>query len=143
MCYDDISIEMLKLLTEFSNIINRISILNDCLLKNNLFSRNPCFNQYIYYFGIGRYYHFRCMGYMESLVLTKCYSVKSLCYWKDILVMPASDNIMSALGYLDELQSNCWLSNNMTFKALIVETKELKRVAMEIMNMIKEYELPC
>lgn len=83
------------------------------------------------------------MGYMESLVLTKCYSTKSLCYWKDMLVMPASEHIMEALGYLDKLQYNCWLSNNMTFKALIVETLELKRVAMEIMDLIKSYELSC
>ena len=57
--------------------------------------------------------------------------------------MPASDHIMESLGYLDKLQYNYWLSNNMTFKALIVETKELKRVAMEIMDLIKSYELSC
>lgn len=143
VCYDDISVEMLKLLTKFSDYINRISVLNDLLLTNNLFNRNSDFIQYIYYFDIGRYYHFRCMGYMESLVLTQCYSIKGLCYWKNMLVMPAYENITLALGYLDELKSDYEISCNPIFKLLIVETEGLKNTAMEIMDTIKSYKLPC
>lgn len=99
--YDNISKKILELLTEFSNYINRISLLNDSLLTNKLFSRNTSFIEYVYYFGVGRYFHFRCMGYMEALVLTKCYSVESLCYWQNMLVMPASNNFMTALANLE------------------------------------------
>lgn len=142
-CYNSISKKMLELLTEFSDSINKISILNESLLTDKLFNINPDFTQYIYYFGVGRYFHFRCMGYMEALVLTKCYCIKSLCYWKNMLVMPAYNNIMTALGYLDKLKSDSELSDNPTFKALLVEIEQLKRIAMEIMNTIKCYELPC
>lgn len=142
-CYDNISTKMLELLTEFSNYINRISMLNDSLLTNNLFNSNTDFNQYIYYFSIGRYFHFRCMGYMEALVLTKCYSVKSLCYWKNMLVMPASNNFMTALGNLERLESDNELSSNPTFKVLLIEVEGFKKVAMEIMETIKCYDLPC
>lgn len=142
-CYDGISVEMLELLTEFSDYINRMSVLNETLLTNDLFNRNADFVNYIYYFGIGRYYHFRCMGYMEALVLTRCYSEKSLCYWKNKLVMPASDNFMKALDYLDKLKSDSELSCNPVFKALIFESKGFMKVAMEIMELIKRYNLPC
>lgn len=141
--YDNISTEMLKLLTEFSNYINRISALNNSLLTNILFYRNYSFIQYIYYFDIGRYYHFRCMGYMECLVLTKCYSIESLCYWKNALVMPAYSNIMSGLDYLHVLESDYETSHNQTFMALLAEIQGLKEVAMEIMETIKCYNLPC
>lgn len=142
-CYDEISVEMLELLTEFSDYINRMSVLNETLLTNDLFNRNPHFIQYIYYFGLGRYYHFRCMGYMEALVLTKCYSVKSLCYWKEELVMPASENFMKALEYLDKLKTDSELSSNPVFKVLIRESEGFMKVSMEIMELIKRYNLPC
>ncbi|MGO1469559.1 MAG: hypothetical protein ACTHW2_06030 [Tissierella sp.] len=142
-CYNKISIDMLELLTDFSDSINQITVLNDFLLTEDLFSKNSNFTQYLYYFDMGRYYHFRCMGYMEALVLTKCYCVKSLCYWKTKLVMPASKNINLALNYLNKLKSNPNLSCNPTFQALIVETEELMEIAMEIMDLIKCYDLPC
>lgn len=143
MRYDIISIEMLELLTEFSDHINQISNLNDVLLTEDFFNCNQNFKCYIDYFGIGRYYHFRCMGYMEALVLTKCYSVKSLCYWKNKLVMPADENITLALEYLDQVKEDYGVWCNPIFRELILETKELMEVAMEIMDTIMCYNLPC
>lgn len=142
-CYGNTSKKILELLTNFSNLINKITVLNDLLLSDSLFNRNPDFVQYICYFDIGRYYHFRCMGYMEGLVLTKCYSVKSLCYWKNKLVIPAYENISSGLMHLGKLESDPEISSNPTFEALIVETGELKKVAMEIMDTMDYYRLPC
>lgn len=141
--YDSISIEMLELLTELSGYINRITALNNSLLKCSLFNRNSDFNKYIYYFDIGRYYHFRCMGYMECLVLTQCYSIRSLCYWKNELVMPADENFAIGLDYLNLLKSNCRMSRNPKFKLLMVETAGLSNVANEIMKTIECYHLPC
>lgn len=143
MCYDTISNKMLELLTELSQYINKMSGLNDALLKDDAVNSNTHFNQYISYFAIGRYYHFRCMGYMESLVMTKCYFISSLCYWKNMLVMPAYNNLMLAFKHLEELKSDADISANLIFKELINETEGLKRVAMEIMDTMKYYNLPC
>ncbi len=141
--YDRISSYMLTILTEFSKHINIMSNSNDLLLGNRLFNSNNDFKEYINYFSIGRYYHFRCMGYMESLVLTKCYSVNSLCYWKNQLVMPAYNNITFGLKSLDMLKSINVIQSNPTYQQLLVEVDSLKKVALEIMNTIKLYNLPC
>ena len=141
--YDSISMEMLELLTVMSCYINRITELNDSLLRCNLFNRNSNFMKYIHHFNIGRYYHFRCMGYMESLVLTKCYDIESLCYWKNILVMPADENIAIGVDYLNLLESNCRISRNPTFKTLMIEIAGLSNVANDIMKTIEYYHLPC
>ena len=141
--YDDISIEMLKLLTELSDYINRITVLNNTLLQCNMFNRNSNFIEYINHFDTGRYYHFRSMGYMEALVLTKCYSIKSLCYWKNHLVMPADEHIAMAIDYLNLLQSNCRISRNPIYKELMAEVAGLSNVANEIMKTIEYYQLPC
>lgn len=140
---DKVSRRILELLTEFSDYINQTSVLNDILLTNNIFNKNPKFIKYIYSFDLGRYYHFRCMGYMESLVLMRCYSIKGLCYWKNELVMPAYENLTEALKLLDELKLDDEIACNPIFKILICETEELKKIAMEIMDTIKYYNLPC
>lgn len=67
----------------------------------------------------------------------------SLCYWRDRLVMPAYNNITSAFGYLEKVKSDPEAESNPTFNELIVETEGLKKVAMEIMNIIGYYNLPC
>lgn len=82
------------------------------MLTNKPCSCKTSFIEYVYYFAIGRYFHFRCMGYMEALVLTKCYSVESLCYWQNMLVIPASNNFMSALANLENVESDKELSSN-------------------------------
>ena len=142
-CYDSLSVEMLRLLTELSDYINKITPLNNTLLQCNIFNRNSDFMNYISYFDIGRYYHFRCMGYMESLVFTKCYSVTSLCYWKNKLVMPADENFAIGFNYLNLLESNCRISRNPIYKKLMVEVAGLSNVANEIMRTIEYYNLPC
>ena len=141
--YDNISIQILELWTELSDYINTITALNNTLLQCNLFNRNSDFIEYIHYFDIGRYYHFRCMGYMEALVLTKCYSIQSLCYWKNMLVMPADENIAIGVDNLNLLESNCRISRNPTFKILMNEIAGLSNVANEIMQTIECYHLPC
>lgn len=68
------------------------------LPENNNFSSNPEFQNFISCFQKGRYYHFRCQGYMECLVFTKYYSPFSLNYWLHELVYPAADNFKKSYG---------------------------------------------
>ena len=141
--YDSISIEILELLTELSDYINRITELNNSLLGCYLFNGNCNFIKYIYYFDIGRSYHFRCMGYMEALVLTKCYDLESLCYWKNMLVMPSDENIAIGVDYLNLLESDDEISCNPLFKILMHEVAGLSNLANKIMRTIECYHLPC
>lgn len=140
---DEVSKNILGLLTDFSNEINIMAGFNNQLLQDKTFYANQDFMTYIYYFDIGRYYHFRCMGYMECLVMTKCYYVESLCCWKNQLVMPAYNNITVALKFLDKLTIDPAATSNRHFKMLINKTEKLKQTAMKIMDDIKLYNLSC
>ena len=145
MCesYDYISKYLLKELFELSDLILRMGELNNQLLMNRRLNCNSTFYQYLMKFDIGRYYHFRCQGYMEALVLTKCYSEMSLCYWKEELFTPALESFMAALDDIDKLKKNSRFVCNPTFKELLKVLDEFKDLAMEIQETIKKYDLPC
>ncbi len=141
--YDCISIEILELLMDLSDYINRMTVLNNHLFMTNEFNGNPDFIDYIHYFGIGISYHFRCLGTMESLVFTKCCEKQGLCYWKNDIVMPTWKNITQALEYLNQVGTDVTIASNPILKELTDEVVGFRKVTVEIMDMIECYQLPC
>lgn len=141
--YDQISTRMLGLLTNFSKLILTIEKTTDELLKNDKINKNPHFLQFISHFALGRYYHFRCQGYMECLVVTKCYTPASICYWLNKLVIPASQHFMEALNHFDKLKTTTDIMELNEFRRLVEEVNEFKKVSMKIMKETKLYNLHC
>lgn len=141
--YDEISSKILKELINFSGLILAMEKTNNNLLTENRFSQNSDFLQYIDHFGLGRYFHFRCQGYMEALVFTKSYSPQSICYWLNNLVYPASKHFMEALKYFDKIKLPSTEIHNSEFHKLIGIINEFKKVSNKIMENIKLYNLTC
>lgn len=141
--YDQISMRMIGLLANFSKHILEIEKTINELLKEDKINKNPDFLQFISHFGQGRYYHFRCQGYMECLVGTKYYTAESICYWLNNLVTPASQHFMEALKHFERLKANPNIMSISEFRRLIEEIDEFKKISMEIMRTTKLYNLHC
>ena len=139
--YDEISTNILRLLIKFSEHIMSIEENINKLLMNNEFNKNTDFLNFVKHFGLGRFYHFRCQGYMECLVFTKCYSPMSLSYWLNRLVYPAAEHFREALSYLDKVKAIPELAGNDDFRKLLTKIDEFKKVSMQIMQAIKLYNL--
>lgn len=134
---------MLALLTNFSKFILTIEKTIDELLKNDKINKNPHFLQFVFHFEQGRYYHFRCQGYMECLAVSKCYTSASMCYWLNKLVIPASQHFMEALNHFDKLKATTDVMELSEFRRLVEEINEFKKVSMKIMRETKLYNLHC
>ncbi|MBO0576390.1 hypothetical protein EXQ42_16900 [Clostridium botulinum] len=80
---------------------------------------------------------------MECLVVTKSYSSESICYWTINLLIPAFNNFMKALSFIDILKNTHTFETNSQFKNLTMEMDEFKKAAMEIMNAAKLYNINC
>ncbi|MHB9921974.1 hypothetical protein CF091_00255 [Clostridium botulinum] len=79
----------------------------------------------------------------QCLVVTKSYSPESICYWIMNLVTPASNNFMKALSFIDILKNIHIFGTNSEFKNLTMEIDKFKKIAMEIMNATKLYNINC
>jgi len=141
--YDTISTNILGLLINFSNTILVIENSTNEILTSEEFNKNIDFLQFVGHFGEGRYYHFRCQGYMESLVVTKCYSPLSICYWLNSLVYPAVHHFTIALEYLDKVKADSTFANIDVFQRLLTEIDNCKQVSMKIQQTISLYNLQC
>nr|WP_025774404.1 hypothetical protein [Clostridium botulinum] len=141
--YDRISTYTLELLQNFSKQIIIIENIINELLKDDSLNKNNDLSDFISYFSVGRFYHFRCHGFMEFLVVTKSYSPESICYWIMNLVTPASNNFMKALSFIDILKNIHIFGTNSEFKNLTMEIDKFKKIAMEIMNATKLYNINC
>ncbi|ACA45981.1 spermidine/putrescine ABC transporter ATP-binding protein [Clostridium botulinum] len=141
--YDRISTYTLELLQNFSKRIMIIENIINELLKDDSLNKNNDLSNFISYFSNGRFYHFRCHGFMECLVVTKSYSPESICYWTMNLVTPASNNFMKALSFIDILKNTHTFETNSQFKNLTMEMDKFKKAAMEIMNAAKLYNINC
>ena len=111
------------------------------LLEYQMFNTNPSFKKFIDAFKEGRYYHYRCQGFMESLVLTKCYSPFSINYWIYQLVYPAAQHFSEALENLDKMKQSSPLNQNKEFEQLLVTVEEFKKTSDEIMRLVRTYNI--
>lgn len=139
--YDVISKYVLGLLNKFSHQIIVINNSIQDLIGNDKFRTNEHFRGFVQEFELGRYYHFQCEGYMESLVVTTCYSPFSIKYWKDALVSPADKHFMEALMHLNQLKKIDEFKDHESFKELMTKIDGFKRISSEIMDAIGLYNL--
>lgn len=59
------------------------------------------------------------------------------------LVTPASNNFIKALSFIDILKNIHTFETNSEFKNLTMEIDKFKKIAMEIMNATKLYNIDC
>lgn len=137
--YNRISERVLCLLTQLSDHVKAMGCLNNELLQDPCLAGNACFRKYMGNFDKAGVLSFRCMGFMECLVLTKCYSVQSLCRWKNELFMPSYHCFCQAVNALSQVRVPC----NPMFTKLLCEAEEVKKVYMQIMQTTQLYNLPC
>lgn len=141
--YDEISTQTLELLAQFSQHILVIEDnINQLLIRGEL-NQNVDFLDFITHFRACRYYHFGCEGYMASLVLAKCYSPLSICYWKNSLLESAIESFTEALAHLDRLKKLHHVATNNTFQEMLLEIDDFIKVSEEIQETIKLYNLEC
>lgn len=95
------------------------------------------------YMSIGRYYHFKCHGYMELISYDRIYSHKTLCNWVEKFLTPAGEIFdKSFLEFeLAMKEEGCEIFGQLDVLKLQVD--ELKKIWFELMDLVEEYELDC
>lgn len=91
-------------------------------------------NRFNHYFNRGLYYHYRCQGYVEALIVTNAYSSYSINTWVNELVYPAVKNFQQAMMSFEQLKANDKISKLKEFQDLEKEMKEFQHIAMEIIQ---------
>lgn len=95
--YNYESLRILNLLFKMTKQIEVISEEAALLMKKSNFVLTNAFELFLDNFGRGNYYHYRCQGYMEALVITKCFAPIAFCYWNNNLLIPADENYAKAI----------------------------------------------
>ncbi|MHA6258417.1 hypothetical protein ACXYMX_00765 [Sporosarcina sp. CAU 1771] len=85
-------------------------------------------------FNLGMYYHYRCQGYVESLLITNAYSPYSIHVWMNELVYPAAENFKQAMMYFEQLKSNTAFVRLHEFAVLNQQMMEFQQIAMGIIQ---------
>jgi len=138
-----ISKHILQLLFDFSYSVLSTQKTTNALLEDPCFNENEDFINFISYFNNGTYFLFRSQGYMECLVLTKCYNPQYIDYWKTGLLFPATKFYIKALGYIENLSEYYQLICNDNFHTLLRELEKLKMSLKEIVDTLKLYKFTC
>jgi hypothetical protein len=134
---DEISIEMQGYLAKLSTqIINMGHIIME-LSAHGQVNIDPNFCKFIGYFWEGRYYHFRCQGYLESLVINKCYTNASISYWLHRLLYPACQHFKEAMFHLQAVEC----INPPEMERFLCKTNAFMRTLEKIRQLAKCY--PC
>ncbi len=134
--YDNLSEEILDNLLQLTEQIQTVSNITYDLLQNSSMVDDPDFLEYIEYFRTSKYYHYRCQGYMENIVITKCYSSQSLCYWYEELVTPTVDSLLNAFSIVD-----IYPSLNKELSCLHEEFVKMIEIVNDIDYLISKYDL--
>ena len=87
-----------------------------------------------HYFNLGLYYHYRCQGYVESLLVTNAYSTYSINIWINELVYPAAENFEHAMMFIEQIKSNANIVQLQEFEVLKQQMKEFQQIAMVIIQ---------
>lgn len=134
--YDNLSEEILDNLLQLTEQIQTVSNITYELMQTSSMIDDPDFIEYTEYFRTGKYYHYRCQGFMENLVISKCYSSQSLCYWYEELVAPAIDSLLNAFSIID-----IYPSLNKELLYLHEEFIKMMEITNEIDDLISKYNL--
>lgn len=137
--YNTISQNMLKMLGDLSNQALLVEMFYSDLLKDNTFNSDEAFISFTKHFEQGKFYLFTSQGYMECLVLTKCYSRNSICYWVNNLVNSASQHFVEALNSLDKFKTK----DLMGYRRLQDQLTNFKMLFTRMSEDIKTYNLVC
>ena len=136
--YDNLSEQILDSLIQLTEQVQTITNISYELMQNSSIIDDPDFIDYIEYLRTGKYYHYRCQGFMENLVITKCYSSQSLCYWYEELVSPAFESFLNSFSIIDLYPS--------LYKDLLYLHEEFTKMiefTNEINELISKYNLCC
>ena len=139
--YDEISKHLLSLLYRFSNEIMRVNASIMEMQKNPAFNTNENFRLFVMNFNEGRYYHFQCQGYIECLVVTKCYTQHSVRYWIDRLFKPALDYFMRAKTYYERMMAQRVLSESAESAVLGRKMQSFLNIAQAVQDEVAQYNI--
>jgi len=82
----------------------------------------------------GMYYHYRCQGYVECLLVTNAYTPYSINIWINELVYPAAENFKQAMMSFEQLKSNSDLVKLQDFAELKQQVNEFQQIAMVVIQ---------
>ena len=82
----------------------------------------------------GMYYHYRCQGYVECLLVTNAYTPYSINVWINELVYPAAKNFKQAMMAFEQLKSNPDFAKLQDFAELKQQLNEFQQIAMVVIQ---------
>lgn len=126
--------EIYKLLVRFSNQIEGIRKTSYNLTLKLSNSLPIPWNQFIYSFDLGTYFHHRCQGYVECLRVTNAYSPRSIEIWIHELVKPAAANFMQAMQLMSEIEETPEFKGTNQLSNLKKEMTAFQKTAMMILQ---------
>lgn len=128
--FEQIYIQLVKF-SEKIQVIQNLSYHITGKLREPLPEPWTAFN---HFFNLGVYYHYRCQGYAECLLVTNAYSPNSINIWVNELVYPAAENFKYAMMYIEQIHSNAELVKMQEIIVLKQEMKEFQQIAMVIIQ---------
>ncbi|WP_210467843.1 hypothetical protein [Sporosarcina sp. 6E9] len=128
--FEQIYIQLVKF-SEKIQVIQNLSYRITGKLQEPLPEQWTAFN---HFFNLGTYYHYRCQGYAECLLVTNAYSSYSINIWINELVYPAAENFEHAMMYIEQIKSNANIVQQQEFEMLKQQMKEFQQIAMVIIQ---------
>ncbi|PIC65300.1 hypothetical protein CSV79_01370 [Sporosarcina sp. P13] len=128
--FEQIYIQLVKF-SEKIQVIQNLSYRITGKLQEPLPKQWTAFN---HFFNSGMYYHYRCQGYVECLLVTDAYSSDSINIWINELVYPAAENFTQAMMYFEQIESTADIIKLQEFATVKQQMKEFQQIAMLIIQ---------
>jgi hypothetical protein len=141
--YGQLSSQILNQINDLSGLILTIERMNNALISNSAFNRNPDFLNYITNFDSGKYFFFQCQGYMKALTLTGAFSKPNLCYWLTNLFYPSVNRFNTSINHFNKMRSQFPATISRDLNRLVGIISEFNRELKLIMEKTKSYNISC
>ncbi|OJU12824.1 MAG: hypothetical protein BGN88_14650 [Clostridiales bacterium 43-6] len=141
--YDKISISLFEIFSDLTASIGNISKLHNDLAEYDDICTSGLFAEYFYHFTRLNYMHYRCTGYLECLIITKCYAEGSLCYFKKDILAVFTNHFYNALDAFRLLRKDKLFIKNETLKIMAAELNNTSVIVNTIQTRMKLYSLKC
>ncbi|MCS7460328.1 hypothetical protein N0M98_09250 [Paenibacillus doosanensis] len=116
--------EVYKLLLQLSVSIQHIRETSFHLTRAGGGALPPAWSGFQHFFQTGEYFHHRCQGYVESLLVTGGYAPRSVNIWVNQLVYTANEHFKQAMPYWDQVMRSPGFAALPQFAALDRQLKE-------------------
>jgi hypothetical protein len=131
--YDPIFQQIYALLVQFSEKIQQVKATSHYITLH-LEALASNWSAFLKHFEEGAYFHYRCQGFVESLIITKEYTFTSVNVWVNQLVYPAASNFIEAMFHFEQLKLQNNLEHDTLLQHLDQQLNDFKKIARSIID---------